>query len=417
MRRFRGPTRTLIATIAVLAGLLAAATPAAAAPGDWWQFGYTAANTRFNPNETTIGPANVGRLGLAAQQQPAGFEQASAVAVANGRAYVQVGNYESGGDALLAYDAGSFWAPALWQQEAGCGSRSPTVHLGIVFVGSIACRPSGDDGGVRAVDGATGELLWYSQLLGIGEGEEDASNVAATSGAVYFSMYANAVYGGDDALVSLDARTGGLRWKVAAGITGSPAVAGGRVFVGTMTGQLQARSAATGALLWARAGGSLSGAPAVTGGVVYSLGTENGASRLFARRADTGALVWKQPLPGQLTGAWPALAGGRVLAATSAGISALDAATGTLRWRVNVAGASSPAVANGLVYAGLTSGIGAWRLSDGVRRWRYGIITYGAPVVSGGRLYVSAVTPDVDHPVVVVDQFALDGAAAAGAIN
>ena len=39
MRRFRGPTRTLIATIAVLASLLAAATPAAAAPGDWWQFG------------------------------------------------------------------------------------------------------------------------------------------------------------------------------------------------------------------------------------------------------------------------------------------------------------------------------------------------------------------------------------------
>jgi len=105
------------------------------------------------------------------------------------------------------------------------------------------------------------------------------------------------------------------------------------------------------------------------------------------------------------------------VAATSAGISALDAATGALRWRVNVAGASSPAVANGLVYAGLTSGIGAWRLSDGVRRWRYGIITYGAPVVSGGRLYVSAVTPDVDHPVVVVDQFALYGAAAAGAIS
>jgi outer membrane protein assembly factor BamB len=283
-------------------------------------------------------------------------------------------------------------------------------------VGSIACRPSGDDGGVRAVDGATGELLWYSQLLGIGEGEEDASNVAATSGAVYFSMYANAVYGGDNALVSLDARTGGLRWKVDGTIGGSPAVAGGRVFVGTTTGQLQARSAATGALLWTRAGGSLSGAPAVTGGVVYSFGTENGASRLFARRADTGALVWKQALTGQLNWTWPAVAGGRVLAATSAGISALDAATGTLRWRVNVAGASSPAVANGLVYAGLTSGIGAWRLSDGVRRWRWGTITYGAPVVSGGRLYVSAVTPDVSYPVVVVDQFELS-AAAAGAIS
>lgn len=54
--------------VAALAGLLLAATPASAAPGDWWQFGWTAAGTRFNPNETTITQGNVGTLGIAAQQ-------------------------------------------------------------------------------------------------------------------------------------------------------------------------------------------------------------------------------------------------------------------------------------------------------------------------------------------------------------
>jgi outer membrane protein assembly factor BamB len=145
----------------------------------------------------------------------------------------------------------------------------------------------------------------------------------------------------------------------------------------------------------------------VTGGVVYSLGTENGATRLFARRADNGALRWKRAVGGQLTGAWLAVAGGRVLAATSAGISAFDAATGAPRWSVAVAGASSPAVANGLVYAGLAQGIGAWRLSDGVRRWTSGTVDYGAPVVSGGRVYASVTTLVGGEPVTYVDQFAL----------
>ena len=297
MRRFHRPTRLLVATLAVVAGLLLEATPASAAAGDWWQFGYTAANTRFNPNETTIGSGNVARLGIAAQQTPPRASHASGVAVANGRVYVQVGEYEGGSSALLAYDAGSFRSPALWQPRSGCASRSPTVHLGIVFVGSVACRPSGDDGGVRAFDAVTGQQLWYSHLLGIGEGAEDAGNVAATSGAVYFGIHANAAYGGEDALLSLDARTGTVRWQVA-GVFGDPAVAGGRVFAGTADGQLQARSAATGALLWSRPGASLLGAPSVTGGVVYALGTENGYNYAFVE-GTAAAAPPIAPVPGK----------------------------------------------------------------------------------------------------------------------
>jgi outer membrane protein assembly factor BamB len=49
-------------------------------------------------------------------------------------------------------------------------------------------------------------------------------------------------------------------------------VTGARLFVGTATGQLQARSAATGALLWSRPGATAGSTPAVTGGRVCASG-------------------------------------------------------------------------------------------------------------------------------------------------
>jgi outer membrane protein assembly factor BamB len=164
--------------------------------------------------------------------------------------------------------------------------------------------------------------------------------------AIYCSLYANAAYGGDSALLSLDARTRAVGWQVP-GVFGAPAVAGGRVFAGAGA-NLQARSSSTGALLWSRPGGSFGVMPAVTGGVVYSIGLENGAWRLFARWAGNGALRWKRAVGGS---GGLALAGGRVVVATGSGLRAVDAATGAPRWNVAVAAAGSPAVGNGLVYA------------------------------------------------------------------
>jgi outer membrane protein assembly factor BamB len=410
MRRPRRLIQLLAVPVA-LAAVLAVATPAQAASGDWWQFGYTAANTRFNPNETTIGPSNVGRLRLGARQTPlvgvpgsSPAVEATGLVVANGHAYVNAWGGEGTSGTLIAYSVSGGFQEA-WRQRAGCYSASPTVHLGIAFLGSIACRPSGDDGGVYAFDGTTGQSLWYSQQL-IGQGEEDASNVAATNGAVYFSIYPNAVYGGDNALVSLDARTGAVRWQTA-GFFGPPAVAGGRVFVNSPSG-LDARSASTGALLWSRTpGGGLWIAPAVSNGVVYVTGTENGVFKLFAYAATNGALRWTRTLTGQNIYSWLAVAGGRVIVATSSGLYAYDAASGAPRWSRALAANSSPAVANGLVYLGLQQGIGAWRLSDGARRWRFGTIAYGSPVVSSGRVYVSGVAPNTGEGLAEVDQFQL----------
>jgi outer membrane protein assembly factor BamB len=417
VRRLRRRVRLLAAPLA-LAALLVPAAPAAAVPGDWWQFGYTAANTRFNPNEATIGPANVGRLVVAARHRYTAGEfqhqRAGGVAVANGLAYVQAWD-ETGNPRLLAYGTGSFQSPPVWASQGGrtCGNLSPTVHLGLVFVGSTACRPSSQDGGVFAFDGATGQLSWSFTFdpAQVVDTVGDAGNVAATNGVVYFRTYDSLLgsdRGNDNNLWALDARTGAVRWHVQGALGayfGDPTVAGGRVFVGTGTGRLQARSAKTGALLWSRPGGGT--VPAVTGGVVYTIGMEAGTLTLFARSVDTGALRWKRALPGQEAGSWLAVAGGRVVAATGAGLSAFDAASGAPRWRAAAAVNSSPAVANGLVYLGLQQGIGAWRLSDGAQRWRSGTISYGSPVVSGGRLYVSGEAVVNGEGIDVVEQYRL----------
>lgn len=119
---------------------------------------------------------------------------------------------------------------------------------------------------MRAFHGASGRQLWYSHLLGIGNGTEDASNVAATDGAVYFSMYANAAYGGDNALLSLDARTGAVRWRVA-GVFSDPAVANGLVFAGLAQG-IGAWRLSDGVRRW-RYGSAAYGAPMVSGGRLY----------------------------------------------------------------------------------------------------------------------------------------------------
>jgi outer membrane protein assembly factor BamB len=266
MRRSHRLIHILAVSIA-LAAMLAVAAPAGAAPGDWWQFGYTAANTRFNPNEITIGASNVGRLIVGARHSftPGEYQHTtSGVAVANGLAYVQAWD-ESGFPRLLAYATSSFQSPEVWRSQAGsktCGNRSPTVHLGIVFVGSIACRPSSQDGGVFAFDGATGQLVWSHthDPAQVADTVGDAGNVAASNGVVYVRTYDSLVgsqEGNDNNLWALDAQTGAIKWRIQGEIGayfGDPAVSGGRVFVATATGRLQARSAATGALLWSRPG-------------------------------------------------------------------------------------------------------------------------------------------------------------------
>jgi polyvinyl alcohol dehydrogenase (cytochrome) len=159
-----------------------------------------------------------------------------------------------------------------------------------------------------------------------------------------------------------------LKLKWAFGFPGAnrafaqPALAGGRVFVGSATGTVYALDDETGCEHWAfRADGPVRtaitlgpGAPGPESWVAYFA---DQLSNVYAVDAATGALVWKRRIgdhqAATVTGA-PTLYGGTLFVGTSSSeeaigasgqypcctfrgsVSALEAATGDLRWRSHV---------------------------------------------------------------------------------
>jgi outer membrane protein assembly factor BamB len=74
------------------------------------------------------------------------------------------------------------------------------------------------------------------------------------------------------------------------GVDGSPAVANGVVYVGSIDDNIYALKAATGAKLWSYATGNyVFSSPAVANGVVY-VGSEDG--NVYGLKAATGAKLW-----------------------------------------------------------------------------------------------------------------------------
>ena len=86
---------------------------------------------------------------------------------------------------------------------------------------------------------------------------------------------------------------GDLKWKYDAGfgITGTPVVSDGKVYVGDGEGTLHVVNAATGQLVWKFKGGTtINGAPALMDGSVF-IGGRDGT--LFALSAKDGSIRWE----------------------------------------------------------------------------------------------------------------------------
>ncbi len=131
-----------------------------------------------------------------------------------------------------------------------------------------------------------------------------------------------------------------------------PIVAGGRVYVGAMNGEMHALNASTGAAVWIkRPGGPIAHTAAVSGTAVY-FGSLDGS--VYALSAADGTTVWRFTTGGPVVSA-PAVVDGRLyIGSTDGALYALDAATGKELWRITTGGpvVSSPAVAGGRVYFG-----------------------------------------------------------------
>ncbi|HET9793047.1 MAG TPA: PQQ-binding-like beta-propeller repeat protein [Thermoanaerobaculia bacterium] len=170
-------------------------------------------------------------------------------------------------------------------------------------------------------------------------------------------------------------------------IASSPIVVDGRVYVGDWSGKEWALDASSGAVLGSADLGTTSApkcnpptigitsAPAVTGGVVYVAGGDDG---FYALDAQTLAVLWRTSLGNNLHGyyGWcsPAVIDGVVYQGVSSNcdnpfipgaVDALDAATGTITASVDLSGGvtgagvwSSPAIdrAAGTVFVTVASG-------------------------------------------------------------
>jgi outer membrane protein assembly factor BamB len=158
---------------------------------------------------------------------------------------------------------------------------------------------------------------------------------------------------------ALDAVSGQLRWKfeISGGVKSSPAVAGGMVFIGSgqVDNHVYALDAVSGQLRWKfETGGGVWGSPAVAGGIKFLgigeerwgvfVGSGDGDNHVYALDAASGHLWWKaeaggRDRDGRSRGveSSPAVAGGGVFAGSNDGhVYALDAASGHLWWKASL---------------------------------------------------------------------------------
>jgi eukaryotic-like serine/threonine-protein kinase len=260
---------------------------------------------------------------------------------------------------------------------------SPTVALGTVFVGS-------GDGNVYALDARSGALRWRYRT----------GNVVHTSPAVAGGL----VYAGsfDTYLYALDATRGTLVWRFKTGddpvrhnqtgITSSPAVVDGVVYFGSRDHHVYALDARTGRRRWsAPTGGTAwaSGSPAVAGGTVF---VAEGSSRVLrALDARTGATKFVADAKSAFF-ASPAVSGDLVYAGDFNGkVRAFDRTTGADVATFVTVGGTLPVAKDRTVVPG-TSVAEAGPFYDAVVATLVAITAsaiLASPVVDDGTLYVA----------------------------
>ncbi|NNJ66434.1 MAG: PQQ-binding-like beta-propeller repeat protein [Boseongicola sp.] len=198
-------------------------------------------------------------------------------------------------------------------------------------------------------------------------------------------------------------------------ITADPVVADGRVFTKDSRALISAFSL-SGERLWTRdltpasdqSNDASGGGLAVSEGVLFAT---SGFGTLTAMDAATGAVRWTQALNAAATGA-PTVSGDRVFVATRNGIGwAIDTSNGRILWEVlgrrgpaGLVGGPGPSIAGPLVIfpfasgqviaAGINTGAPTWGASvagrDATRAFSVISDLTGAPVVDSTRLYAGS---------------------------
>ena len=188
----------------------------AATPSSWPAAGHDLSDTRFNPDETTIGPENVARLGTKWTFTTHGDVSATAAVVGGAVYFPDWGGY--------VYKLDAATGAVIWSHRVSdytgipndVARTSPAVDGGTVYIG--------DQSGAHliAIDDATGDLRWVTSL------DSHFASALTQSPVVYHGVVYQGVSSNEEAYSAL--------------IPNYPCCS----FRGSMT----AVSAAAGAILW-----------------------------------------------------------------------------------------------------------------------------------------------------------------------
>ncbi len=192
----------------------------------------------------------------------------------------------------------------LWSRPIPAGTESSPIAYGdTVYFGD-------QSGTVYALRASDGHLLWTYHASGAVKG-----GPALSHGILYFGDYAGRAY-------AVDARTGRQVWAISTdgarfgfgsgNFYSTPAIAYGRVYMGNTDGRVYSFAAGTGQLAWATGTGAYVYSSAAVanppgfGPTVY-IGSYDGT--MYAFDARSGAVRWTHPAGGKISGAGTIIGG------------------------------------------------------------------------------------------------------------
>jgi len=336
----------------------------------WVELGYGQARLGLNPYENTLSPSNVSSLGVLWSIPANGT--GSAPVVYSGRV---VASGAQGIEEVSAATGAVIWSKLNTETFYASPTLSASIYIG------------GSSGNFYDLNFATGAIIWSKALSTYSVWD---SSAVVSGSAVYVGAYGSS--GG--VVYALNKTTGATLWSypTSSGISSSPAVANGILYIGCSNGNLYALNAATGSLIWSYAtGAGIHSSPAVANGTVFFGANDD---NVYALQADTGALVWSYATGAAVT-AQPAIANGTVFVGSEdKTMYALNALTGALQWSDLTNGlVGSAVVANGVVY--VTSQDGSVYAFDAgfggiLAAGTLGSSDSGSPIVSDGVVYLNA---------------------------
>jgi outer membrane protein assembly factor BamB len=242
------------------------------------------------------------------------------------------------------------WPPIALDDVSRSGV---SVEGSTVFVGDRA-------GGLVAVDGGTGRVVWRSQV-------EGAIDLAPAVGEGSVLVALRATRDARAAVVAFDAQTGERRWRAEPSVQAPTgiSIADGVAFVSGLDLPLEALDLGSGVPTW-RVHSPLGGP--VEGGVALARGTAVSVDRRGLLTASTfaGERRWDFAINRAVARGAPAIVGEQVLVASEDGaLQAFDLATGDRRWRGVVGSGPARGIAVGgdvvvVLRGGASAGLDGW---------------------------------------------------------